>query len=767
MKRLFYTTLFSLLGATGLKAQNAFVQVIHACADAQADSVDVYVNDALTLNNFAHRTATGYLQLAADTYQIKIAGKSSTSSGDAIFTSPEYVLESGKYYTITAAGLIGNREVPFNLFVTESRNASLTQGNTDLLLFHASPDAPVVDVTTAKGAANLVNDFIFGSYAGYLPLTNDDYTVEIRNDAGTAVVASYEALLKTLGLNNLGVTVVADGFLSPSAGQKAFCLFAVLPGGGEFVTIPVSKAKVQIIHNSPNAGAVDIYINDALSFNDFAFRTATAFTEVNAGVTQRVAIAPGSSSNAEEALVTYELVFDANQNYIAVASGELNGSGQTAFSLYAYPSARTKAADTNNTDVIVFHGSTDAPAVDVTAGGGSPLLLDNLNYGSYGTGYISLPNNDYSVEVRNDAGTAVVKSYEAPLKSLNLKGAAITVLASGYLNPANNAPAFGLFAATPAGGALIALPVSKAKIQIVHISPNADSVDVYLNGNKLLDNFAFRTATAYTELDAAVSHAIAIAPKGSQSATEAIASYNLSFAANTSYVAIATGIVGASGDTAFRLATYSPAREKSRLNGKTDVLIYHGSTDAPTVDVTVGGGTPVLADNLAYGAFNSAGYLELDPLNYTLDIRNEQGTAVVASYQAPLQTLNLSGASITVVASGYLNPATGKPAFGLFAVPAAQGNLIALPLSTTSKTGKVLKNAGVVISPVPAAQELKIRSLEKLKNIEIRSLDGRLIKSIGINALNASLNISDLSTGTYLLNVQTTGSVETLRFIVQ
>lgn len=767
MKKLFYTAMFAFLGATGLNAQNAFVQVIHACADAQADSVDVYMNDGLTLNNFAHRTATGYLQLAADTYQIKIATKNSISSEDAIYTSPNYVLESGKYYTITAAGLISSTEVPFQLFVSESRNTSLTQGNTDVLVFHGSPDAPAVDVTTAKGVATLVDDFAYGTYSSYLQLPNNNYSIEVRNAAGTAVVAAYEAPLLALGLNNLGITVIADGYLSPSSGQKAFGLFAVLPSGGEFVALPVSKAKVQIIHNSPNAGSVDIYLNKGLALNDVAFRTATGFIEVNAGVTNSIAIAAGNSSTVEDALVTYDLVFDANQNYLAVAAGLLNGSGQTAFNLVAYPTARLKATDTLNTDVIVFHGSTDAPTVDVTAGGGSPQLINNLAYGTFGSGYLSLPNADYSVEVRTEAGDVVVKSYEAPLKSLKLKGAAITVLASGYLSPANNEPAFGLYAVTSEGGAFLALPVSKAKVQIVHNSTNADSVDVYLNGKKLLDNFAFRTATAFTEVDAATVQTIAIAPKGSSSASSAVATYNLTFAANTSYVAIASGIVGATGDTAFNLYSYAQARETARLNNKTDVLIFHGSTNAPVVDVTVSGGTPVLADNLAYGKFNTAGYLELDPLNYVIDIRNAQGDVVVASYQAPLQTLNLTGAALTVIASGYLNATSSQPAFGLFAVPATEGNLIALPASTTSSIKSDNKAVQMAVSPVPAQTELTINSSEIINQVQVYSLDGRMVKSIAADAKTMALDIRDLNKGTYVLSVQTSNGTKAVKVVVQ
>ena len=53
-----------------------------------------------------------------------------------------------------------------------------------------------------------------------------------------------------------------------------------------------------------------------------------------------------------------------------------------------------------------------------------------------------------------------MESYEADLQSLGLADAAITVVASGFLDtPANqNGEAFGLWVALPSGGALVQLP---------------------------------------------------------------------------------------------------------------------------------------------------------------------------------------------------------------------------------------------------------------------------------------------------------------------
>ena len=121
--------------------------------------------------------------------------------------------------------------------------------------------------------------------------------------------------------------------------------------------------------------------------------------------------------------------------------------------------------DRSNTEVLVYHGSTDAPTVDVVVpfSGTNPFIpsaiVNNANYGAF-AGYLNLPTADYKLQIRDEFSENVVAEYSAPLQTLNLGGAALTVVASGFLNPTvnSNGPAFGLYVALPAGGALIPLP---------------------------------------------------------------------------------------------------------------------------------------------------------------------------------------------------------------------------------------------------------------------------------------------------------------------
>ncbi|MFN7419827.1 MAG: T9SS type A sorting domain-containing protein, partial [Flavobacterium sp.] len=103
-------------------------------------------------------------------------------------------------------------------------------------------------------------------------------------------------------------------------------------------------------------------------------------------------------------------------------------------------------------------------------------------------GYLQLPVANYTLEVRDAAGTTTVAAYQAPLQTLGTTGAALTVLASGFLTPSNNSngPAFGLFATTAGGGALIPLPpVNLNTAQFL-----ADQIVLYPNPSSSIVNLS-------------------------------------------------------------------------------------------------------------------------------------------------------------------------------------------------------------------------------------------------------------------------------------
>ena len=296
-----------------------------------------------------------------------------------------------------------------------------------------------------------------------------------------------------------------------------------------------------------------------------------------------------------------------------------------------------------------------------------------------------------------------------------------------------------------------------ARVQVIHNSPDlaAAQVDVYVNGTLLLDNFAFRTATPF--IDAPAGTPITIQVKGSTSTAASPALYTISptLATGSKYILVANGIVSSTGyspNQPFQLSVNAVARENATVTTNTDVLVNHGSPDAPTVDIvetSVPAGT--IVDNISYPQFSS--YLQLPTANYTLNVTAAAGTPVVASYSAPLATLGLQGKAITVLASGFLNPANNSngPAFGLWVALNTGGALVQLPTAPLSVNSFSAKNIGMYPNPASSILTIDIPFNYNKSNVSIFDLEGREITFY--NNFKNQIDVSTLSNGLYIVNL--------------
>jgi hypothetical protein len=86
MKNYRFLLLALMMSFTTLSFSQARVQVIHNSADAAAELVDVWLNDALLLDNFAFRTASPFIDApAGEEFTISIQGPESTSAENPIW----------------------------------------------------------------------------------------------------------------------------------------------------------------------------------------------------------------------------------------------------------------------------------------------------------------------------------------------------------------------------------------------------------------------------------------------------------------------------------------------------------------------------------------------------------------------------------------------------------------------------------------------------------------------------------------------------------
>ncbi len=273
----------------------------------------------------------------------------------------------------------------------------------------------------------------------------------------------------------------------------------------------------------------------------------------------------------------------------------------------------------------------------------------------------------------------------------------------------------------------------------------------------LLDDFMFRQAPPFVDAPAGEETSTHILPPNSSSNENPIATYTYNLMDNGTYMIVPNGILSKNAydqEQPFDLYGYDMVREMASDEMNTDVLVFHGATAAPIVDIYEMS-TGELIDNLDYSDFR--GYLELPTADYVLEVLDESGSTTLLSYYPLLQTLSLEGASISVFANGFLNPENNSNGaeFVLYVALAGVGNFIPLPSTTATSAEKNELIGEISIFPNPATDVINIRAQgNKLSQVQILSLTGVLIYEGTLNA-NEKLQIGIvfLSSGLYFVSL--------------
>ncbi len=564
--------------------------------------------------------------------------------------------------------------------------------------------------------------------------------------------------------------------------------FLLLPIAVSSAFAQDETANLQIIHNSPDpaVSSVDIFVNEENFLSDVEFRAATAFTEVPAGVELNIQIAP-AGAGIEAAVGPFTYTLDEDENYVLIASGVVDEEtypDAQGFSLEVYTPALTGAEDPSTVAVNMYHGSPDAPAVDIYLNQVEEgAAVTDLAYPDF-TGYIALnPVNE--VVGLAEAGGDVLVEFDAPFADLELEGEAITVLASGFFDgsSAGEDNALGLLAVLPDGTSMF-LDISdespNANVQIIHNSadPAAEFVDIYIDGEIALSDVEFRTATEFIVLPGDTPMNIVVTPADAD-IQDGMVFEAVEFTSGENYYVVATGVLDPDifaenpdgVDTGFFLDVI-PDASLSADGDNFDFLIYHGATDAPAVDVAAREVAP-LAEGISYTDYTSE-YISVPADSYIIDIFAAGGDdSPLVSFDADVSTLG--GTTGVILASGFLDPAANNdgPGFGLIVV-LANGDVVEPGLATSSEelTNNLPDqfelnqnypnpfNPSTTISyTLPEVSDVKV---------EVFNITGQQIATIvdtrqSAGQYTVNFDASALSSGVYLYRIQADNFTQTRR----
>ncbi len=194
---------------------------------------------------------------------------------------------------------------------------------------------------------------------------------------------------------------------------------------------PEEMAGVRVAHLSPDAPNVDVYVDGDAVLEDVPFRTVSDYLELPAGEYDIEVTAAG---DAETVVFDETVAVDAD-DYTLAALGELADENQP-FEVATFVDDLSDPGD--DARVRVVHASPDAPNVDVTAGDGEVVLIEDLAFGEEAS--FEVPADTYTIEVRpatddNDGDVA------AEFEGVEVEaGVVYSAFAVGYLVP-EDAPA--------------------------------------------------------------------------------------------------------------------------------------------------------------------------------------------------------------------------------------------------------------------------------------------------------------------------------------
>lgn len=401
-------------------------------------------------------------------------------------------------------------------------------------------------------------------------------------------------------------------------------------------------ACVSIVHASPDAPLVDIYVDGELALSGLGFGWWSEWVALPAGDHQVQVTAADAAPDT--AVIDATLTLEAGMAYQVAATGFLADITPQVF-----PADFSELAD-DTARVRVAHTVPDAPAVDIAVTGGD-VLVGNLEFPT-ASDYLEVPAGSYDLEVRV-AGT---EDVVLPLPGVELEGGtvydvyAIGTAADGEIFPfviASPIVGTGMAADDSMTSCAVVLGIgaeTDSCVNILHASPDAPAVDIWVNGEVALSGVEFGAFSGWLALPAG-DYQVQVTPAG-QGAETAVIDATLTLEAGMGYHVAATGTLS------MIEAQVYPADFAQTADGNARVRVIHASPDAPAVDIAVTGGD-VLIPGLEFP--NGSDYLEVPAGTYDLEVR-AAGTTDVA---LPLPGVTFEAGTVyEVFAVGQLSDGT-------------------------------------------------------------------------------------------------------------
>ncbi|WP_439881298.1 DUF4397 domain-containing protein [Pontibacter sp. MBLB2868] len=183
-----------------------------------------------------------------------------------------------------------------------------------------------------------------------------------------------------------------------------------------------NTAQVMVIHASPDAPAVDLYVdNQKVNPSALNYPNNTGYLELEAG-TRNIKVTP-AGADVSSAVINADVDLDEDVAYSVFAADVVSSIEPVVLVDNLAEPATGKA------HVRFVHLSPDAPTVDIAVQNG-PVLFSDIEF-KEGTAFMPVDAGTYNLEVRPAGSTSVVLSPTVNL----VEGGIYTIFAKGFVTP--------------------------------------------------------------------------------------------------------------------------------------------------------------------------------------------------------------------------------------------------------------------------------------------------------------------------------------------
>ncbi len=401
-----------------------------------------------------------------------------------------------------------------------------------------------------------------------------------------------------------------------------------------------AQASLRVLHASPDAPAVNVYLNDAMTpaVDTLDYGSASAFASVDAGTygTEVYGILPGGA-DTDDAVIDADLTLEEDMEYTVVAVNPLASISAKVFA------DDGSMQDSTKVRVQVAHLAPDAPTVDVhvTAPGATldgNSVLGTVDFADTDTlGPVLVDEGTYQIRVTAQGGTTPV--YDSGSVEL-AAGSDLFIGAIPNVSGIGDSP-ISLSVSDGTTTSILYDTEDGAAVRAVHNAEDAGEVDIFAaadstenldvadfsDGNALFNNVTYTGVSNYAEVGAG-DYDVAVS---TDNATAAISAEGVTLANGMSYTVFAMGTADTNDDADLELVPYADDRRAIATAAK--IRIIHGSAATADVDLYATAGTDITNENPAFEDVaykDSTGFIELaaGTYNFTVTPANDKTIAV-------------------------------------------------------------------------------------------------------------------------------------------